>query len=159
MTERITSRRNPLLEQVRRLDTAALRRKAGVFLCDSPKLVGEAVQHGVSVQCVIAADGVAFPEGLPENVRRVTVPADVMASVIVLQTLHGMSDSETTDAITFDLRWKAAVGWPLTAKACAHVACGGAPAHSPAHERESLAAVGDQSHPTSLTRAPGAVVT
>ena len=47
MTERITSRRNPLLEQVRRLDTAALRRKAGVFLCDSPKLVGEAVQHGV----------------------------------------------------------------------------------------------------------------
>ena len=49
MTERITSRRNPLLEQVRRLDTAALRRKAGVFLCDSPKLVGEAVQHGVSV--------------------------------------------------------------------------------------------------------------
>ena len=28
MTERITSRRNPLLEQVRRLDTAALRRKA-----------------------------------------------------------------------------------------------------------------------------------
>ena len=55
MTERITSRRNPLLEQVRRLDTAALRRKAGVFLCDSPKLVGEAVQHGVSVQCVIAA--------------------------------------------------------------------------------------------------------
>ncbi len=38
-----------------------------------------------------------------------------MASVIVLQTLHGMSDSETTDAITFDLRWKAAVGWPFTA--------------------------------------------
>jgi hypothetical protein len=48
---------------------------------------------------------------------RPSVPADVMASVIVLQTLHGMSDSETTDAITFDLRWKAAVGWPLTAKA------------------------------------------
>ena len=90
MTERITSRRNPLLEQVRRLDTAALRRKAGVFLCDSPKLVGEAVQHGVSVRCVIAADGVAFPEGLPENVRRVTVPADVMASVSPMPTPQGM---------------------------------------------------------------------
>ena len=90
MTERITSRRNPLLEQVRRLDTAALRRKAGVFLCDSPKLVGEAVQHGVSVQCVIAADGVAFPEGLPENVRRVTVPADVMASISPMPTPQGM---------------------------------------------------------------------
>ena len=90
MTERITSRRNPLLEQVRRLDTAALRRKAGVFLCDSPKLVGEAVQHGVSVQCVIAADGVAFPEGLPENVRRVTVPADVMASISPMSAPQGM---------------------------------------------------------------------
>ncbi len=45
------------------------------------------------------------------------MPADVMASVIVLQTLHGLSDAETTDAVTFDLRWKAAVGWSLTAKA------------------------------------------
>ena len=48
---------------------------------------------------------------------RPSVPADVMASVIVLQTLHGLSDSETTDALTFDLRWKAAVGWPVTSKA------------------------------------------
>lgn len=40
-----------------------------------------------------------------------------MASVIVLQTLHGVSDSETTDAVTFDLRWKAAIGWPVTSKA------------------------------------------
>jgi Transposase DDE domain/Transposase domain (DUF772) len=48
---------------------------------------------------------------------RPSVPADVMASVIVLQTLHGLSDSETTDAVTFDLRWKAAVGWPVTAAA------------------------------------------
>jgi len=48
---------------------------------------------------------------------RPSVPAEVMASVIVLQTLHGLSDSETTDALTFDLRWKAAIGWPLTAKA------------------------------------------
>jgi hypothetical protein len=39
-----------------------------------------------------------------------------MASVIVLQTLNGFSDSETTDAVTFDLRWKAAIGWPVTEK-------------------------------------------
>ncbi len=63
-----------------------------------------------------------FPDALftdlfPSHRGRPSVPADVMASVIVLQTLHGMSDSETTDAITFDLRWKAAVGWPMTAKA------------------------------------------
>lgn len=58
-----------------------------------------------------------FADLFPSKRGRPSVPADVMASVIVLQTLHGMSDSETTDALTFDLRWKAAVGWPLTAKA------------------------------------------
>ncbi len=58
-----------------------------------------------------------FADLFPSGRGRPSVPADVMASVIVLQTLHGMSDSETTDALTFDLRWKAAVGWPLTAKA------------------------------------------
>ena len=48
---------------------------------------------------------------------RPSVPADVIAAVLVLQTLHGLSDAETVDAVTFDLRWKAAVGWPVTASA------------------------------------------
>ena len=86
MTERITSRRNPLLEQVRRLDTAALRRKAGVFLCDSPKLVGEAVQHGVSVQCVIAADGVAFPERRVRTWQHSRGPAQPASSPVPHQS-------------------------------------------------------------------------
>jgi hypothetical protein len=46
---------------------------------------------------------------------RPSVPADVMASVIVLQALHGLSDADTVDAVTFDLRWKAACGLPVTA--------------------------------------------
>ena len=46
---------------------------------------------------------------------RPSVPADVMASVIMLQALHGLSDAETVDAVTFDLRWKAACGLPVTA--------------------------------------------
>jgi hypothetical protein len=45
------------------------------------------------------------------------VPADVMAAVITLQALHGLSDSETVDVVTFDLRWKAACGLPVTAAA------------------------------------------
>jgi Transposase DDE domain/Transposase domain (DUF772) len=40
-----------------------------------------------------------------------------MAAVITLQSLYGLSDSETVDAVTFDLRWKAACGWPVTAAA------------------------------------------
>ncbi len=37
--------------------------------------------------------------------------------MITLQALHGLSDNETVDAVTFDLRWKAACGLPITAGA------------------------------------------
>lgn len=46
---------------------------------------------------------------------RPSMPADVMAAVIVLQALHGLSDADTVDEVTFDLRWKAACGLPVTA--------------------------------------------
>ena len=45
-----------------------------------------------------------FGDLFPSQRARPFVRADVMASVIVPQTLQGMSDSETTDAITFDRR-------------------------------------------------------
>ena len=56
-----------------------------------------------------------FPEAMfadlfPSGRGRPSVPPDVMASVIVLQTLHGLSDRDAADAVTFDLRWKAACG-------------------------------------------------
>ena len=38
-------------------------------------------------------------------------PGEVVASVIVLQALYGQSDREAVDALTFDLRWKAACGY------------------------------------------------
>jgi hypothetical protein len=38
----------------------------------------------------------------------------VIASVLVLQTLHDLSDRETADAVRCDLRWKAACGLALT---------------------------------------------
>ena len=91
-------------------------------MLDAESVVGHLIKPG-SVFAFLAEHRKAlFPDQLfadlfPSQRGRPSVPADVMASVIVLQTLHGMSDSETTDAITFDLRWKAAVGWPLTAKA------------------------------------------
>jgi IS5 family transposase len=63
-----------------------------------------------------------FPEAMfadlfPSRRGRPSVPAEVMASVITLQALHGLSDNETVDAVTFDLRWKAACGLPITAGA------------------------------------------
>src|SRR3954468_2803966 len=51
-----------------------------------------------------------FADLFPTGRGRPSVPADVMATVITLQALHGLSDSETVDAVTFDLRWKAAGG-------------------------------------------------
>lgn len=58
-----------------------------------------------------------FADLFPSGRGRPSVPADVMAAVITLQSLQGLSDSETVDAVTFDLRWKAACGLPVTAGA------------------------------------------
>jgi hypothetical protein len=56
-----------------------------------------------------------FADLFPSGRGRPSVPADVMAAVIVLQSLHGLSDTDTVDAVTFDLRWKAACGLAVTA--------------------------------------------
>ena len=58
-----------------------------------------------------------FADLFPSRRGRPSVPAEVMAGVITLQALHGLSDNETVDAVTFDLRWKAACGLPVTAGA------------------------------------------
>lgn len=56
----------------------------------------------------------AFVDLFPSGRGRPSVPADVIAAVMVLQTLHNLSDRETADAVMFDLRWKAACGFALT---------------------------------------------
>lgn len=56
-----------------------------------------------------------FADLFPSRRGRPSIPADVVASVLVLQTLHGLSDSEAVEAVTFDLRWKAACGLAVTA--------------------------------------------
>src|SRR3954454_24977859 len=56
-----------------------------------------------------------FADLFPSRRGRPSIPADVVASVIVLQTLYGLSDSEAVEAVTFDLRWKAACGLAVTA--------------------------------------------
>jgi hypothetical protein len=56
-----------------------------------------------------------FADLFPSSRGRPSVPADVVAAVIVLQALHGLSDADTVDAVTYDLRWKAACGRPVAA--------------------------------------------
>jgi IS5 family transposase len=56
-----------------------------------------------------------FADLFPSGRGRPSIPPEVVASVIVLQTLHGLSDREAAEAVTFDLRWKAACGLAIDA--------------------------------------------
>ncbi len=57
----------------------------------------------------------AFEDLFPSGLGRPSIPPDVVATVIVLQTLRNLSDREAAEAVTFDLRWKAACGMPVDA--------------------------------------------
>ena len=85
---RITGRKNPLLQQVRRLlNSRRERAAAGLFVADGTKLLQEAVKHWPGLDTVILSDGVDAQ--VPENVRLVRVPADVMESISPMQTPQG----------------------------------------------------------------------
>lgn len=57
-----------------------------------------------------------FEDLFPSGKGRPSIPASVMASILVLQTLHDLSDRETAEAVRCDLRWKVATGMALDDK-------------------------------------------
>lgn len=88
MEQRITSRKNALLQQVRRLLTSRKEReKESLFVADGTKLLDEAVRWWPGLETVILSDGVQV--SVPEHVRVVRVPGDVMESVSPMQTPQG----------------------------------------------------------------------
>ena len=88
MTERITARKNPLLQQVRKLLSSRREREAtGLFVADGTKLLAEAVKWWPGLHTVILADGVEAD--VPQHVRVVSVPKDVMESISPMQTPQG----------------------------------------------------------------------
>ncbi len=85
---RITSRRNPLLQQVRKLLTSRREREeTGLFAADGTKLLSEAVRWCPGLDTVILSDGVEA--AVPESVRLVRVPREVMASVSPMESPQG----------------------------------------------------------------------
>ena len=91
-------------------------------LLDAESVAGHLLKSDSVFAFLAAHRRELFPEEMfadlfPTRRGRPSVPAEVMASVIALQALHGLSDNETVDAVTFDLRWKAACGLPITAGA------------------------------------------
>ena len=54
-----------------------------------------------------------FADLFPSGTGRPSVPAQVMASAMVLKELEGLSDRQAADALRCDLRWKVATGLAL----------------------------------------------
>ena len=88
METRITARKNSFLQQVRKLlNSRKERENAGLFVADGTKLLREAVKFWPGLDTVILSDGVQAE--IPEGVRVVRVPEDVMASVSPMETPQG----------------------------------------------------------------------
>lgn len=88
--ETITSRTNPLMTHLRKLSSSgAYRRTHGEFLCDSPKLLREALLWKAELLTVVCTDPAELPP-LPDGVRCVAVPQDVMTSVSPMKTPQGV---------------------------------------------------------------------
>ena len=88
MKELITSRKNPLLQQVKKLLSSRKEREAaGLFVADGTKLLQEAIRWWPGLDTVIVSRGVEAD--VPEGVRLVEVPKDVMESISPMQTPQG----------------------------------------------------------------------
>ena len=88
MMERISSRKNPLLQQVRKLISSRKERETtGLFVADGTKLLAEAVKWWPGLETVILSDGVEV--NVPDHVRMVSVPKDVMESISPMQSPQG----------------------------------------------------------------------
>lgn len=89
MTEqRIISRKNPLLQQVKKLlSSKKAREEAGLFVSDGTKLLAEAVKYYPGLDTVILSDGVQAQ--VPETVRLIRVPGDVMESISPMASPQG----------------------------------------------------------------------
>ena len=87
-------------------------------MLDTSALVGHLVPAGSVYAFLAEHRGRVFPDGLfadlfPSGRGRPSVPAEVIASVLVLQTLQDLSDAEAMQALRCDLRWKVACGLPI----------------------------------------------
>ena len=88
MEIRITARKNPFIQQVRRLLTSKKEREAaGLFVADGTKLLVEAVRYYDGLDTVILSDGMDIQ--LPQSVKIVRVPADVMEYISPMETPQG----------------------------------------------------------------------
>lgn len=87
-------------------------------LLDAGALVGHLVPEGSVHRFLAEHRHRLFPDAMfedlfPSRRGRPSVPAGVIATVMVLQALEGRSDREAVEALRTDLRWKVAAGLAL----------------------------------------------
>jgi len=87
-------------------------------LLDAVALVGHLVPDGSVFAFLAEHRREVFPDSMfsdlfGSSTGRPNLPADVAASVLVLQALHDTSDRETAEAVRCDIRWKVACGLAL----------------------------------------------
>src|SRR5262245_32585256 len=88
------------------------------MLLDAAALVGHLVPTGSVYAFLAEHRDRVFPDDLFADLfasgrGRPSVPGPVIASVLVLQALQGLSDRDATEALRCDLRWKVACGLAL----------------------------------------------
>lgn len=87
--ERITSRTNPLMIHIRKLAVSrSYREKSGEYLGDGVKLLKEAIRWKADLTAVVFTPDVVLPP-LPENIRAVEIPKDVMRSISPMEAPQG----------------------------------------------------------------------
>ena len=90
--ETITSKSNPLCVHLRKLASSrSYREETGEFLCDSPKLLREAVLWGADITALLYTEGAelpAAPEGLAPRTAKVS--ESVMRSVSPMEAPQGV---------------------------------------------------------------------
>lgn len=88
--ERITSRKNPLLQHIRKLlNSRSYREQQGEYAADGIKLLEEAVKWAPeTLRTVLVTKDVVLPQ-LPEQVRLVEIPDDIMAQVSPMEAPQG----------------------------------------------------------------------
>ena len=89
--ETITSRQNPLFQKLRKLNSSnAFRRQQGLFVCEGPKLLEEAIKWEIPIETLVKTPEFTLPRGL--GCRVVETPYDVLESV---------SDTITPQSVLF----------------------------------------------------------
>lgn len=88
MEQRITSRKNPQIQMVRKLlSSRKYREETGRFVGDGIKLLKEAAAYCPGLETVFMSDGVEAD--LPETVQVIRVPEDVMESISPMSSPQG----------------------------------------------------------------------